>query len=79
MLSYLLLFKKYLELNSIQNSYLHELSKLAENFQFLRTTTERKLTSNHCLKFKSLGFSVLKYIVLSFCWYSIEASAAFAL
>ena len=32
MLSYLLLFKKYLELNSIQNSHSHELSKLAENF-----------------------------------------------
>ena len=67
MLSYLLLFKKRLELNSIQNSHLHELSKLVENFQYLHTTTERKLTLNHCLKFKSLGFSVLKYIVLSFC------------
>ena len=46
MLSYLLLFKKRLELNSIQNSHLHELSKLVENFQYLHTTTQRKLTSN---------------------------------
>ena len=27
-------------------------------------------------KLKSLGFIVLKYIVLTFCWHSIEASAA---
>ena len=30
-------------------------------------TTEKNLTSNHCLELKSLGFSVLKYIVLTFC------------
>ena len=39
---------------------------------------KKNLTSNHCLKLKSLGFSVLKYIVLTFCWHSIEALAAFA-
>ena len=36
------------------------------------------LTSNHCLKLKGLGFSVLKYTVLTFCWHSIEALVAFA-
>ena len=30
-------------------------------------TTEKNLPSNHCLELKSLGFSVLKYIVLTFC------------
>ena len=43
------------------NSHVHEPSKLVENVQYFYTTTERKLTSNHCLKLKSLGFSVLKY------------------
>ena len=63
MLSYLLLFSKRLEfdfLNSIQNSHLHKPSKLIENLQRLHITTEKNLTSNHCLKVKSLGFSVLK-------------------
>ena len=68
MLSYLLLFNKRLEFdfffNSIQNSHLHEASKLAENLQHLHVTTEKNLTSNHCLKLKGLEFSVLKYIVL---------------
>ena len=64
--------------DSIQNSHVHEPSKLVENLQHLHITTEKNLTSNHCLKLKSLGFSVLKYIVLTFCWHSIEASAAFA-
>ena len=66
MLSYLLLFKKRLELNSIQNSHLHELSKLVENFQYLHTTTERKLTSNHRLKFKSLGYDSVFWNTLSY-------------
>ena len=43
------------------NSHVHEPSKLVENVQYFYTTTERKLTSKHCLKLKSLGFSVLKY------------------
>ena len=63
MLSYSLLFNKRLEfdfLNSIQNSHLHKPSKLIENLQHLHITTEKNLTSNHCLKSKSLGFSVLK-------------------
>ena len=49
--------------NSIQNSYVHESSKLFENLQHLHIIKEKTLTSNHCL-----GFSVLKYIVLTFCW-----------
>ena len=80
-LSYLLLFNKRLEFNffnSIQNSHVHEPSKLVENLQHLHITTEKNLTSNHCLKLTSLGFSVLKYIVLTFCLHSIEVSAAFA-
>ena len=81
MSSYLLLFNKRLEFdffwNSIQNSHVYEPSKLVENLQNLHTTTEKNLTSNQCLKLKILGFSVLKYIVLTF-WPSIEASAAFA-
>ena len=71
MLSYLLLFNKRLEFDflfiSIQNSHVHEPSQLVENRQDLHTTTEKNLTSNHCLKSNSLGFSVLKYIVLTFC------------
>ena len=71
MLSYLLLFNKRLEFdfcfNSIQNSHVHEPSKLVENLQHLHITTEKNLTSNHCLKLKCLRFSVLKYIVLTFC------------
>ena len=78
MLSYLLLINKRLEFdffNAIQNSLVHEPSKLVENLQHLHITTEKNLTSNHCLKLTSLGFSVLKYIVIRFC---IEASVAFA-
>ena len=63
MLSYLLLLNKRLELyflNSIQNSQVHKPSKLIENLQHLHITTEKNLTSNHCLILKSLGFSVLK-------------------
>ena len=70
MLSYLLLFNKHLEFNffnSIQNSHVHERGKLLENLQHLHIPTEKNLTYNHCLKLKSLGFSVLKYIVLTFC------------
>ena len=52
--------------NSIQNSHVHESSKLVENLQHLDITAEKNLTSNHCLKLKRLGFSVLKYIVLTF-------------
>ena len=54
--------------NSIQNSHVHEPSKLVENLQHLHITTEKNLTSNHCLKLKRLGFCVLKNIVLKFCW-----------
>ena len=61
-----------------KNSHVHRPSKLVENLQHLHITTEKNLTSNHCLKLKGLGFSVLKYIVLTFCWHSIEALAAFA-
>ena len=72
MLSYLLLFNKRLEFyliffNSIQNSHVHRAKQTLENLQHLHITTEKNLTSNHCLKLKSLGFSVLKYIVLTFC------------
>ena len=62
MLNYLLLFNKRLEFdlcfNSIQNSHVHEPSKLVENLQHLYITTEKNLTSNHSLNLKSLGFSV---------------------
>ena len=54
-------------LNSIQNSHVHEPSKLIENLQHLHITTEKNLTSDHCLKLKSLGFIPLKSIVLTFC------------
>ena len=64
--------------NSIQNFHVHEPSNLVENVQHLHITTEKNLTSSHCLKLKSLGYSVLKYIVLMFCWRRIETSAAFA-
>ena len=53
MLSYLLVFNKRLEFdfcfNSIQNPHVHEPSKLVENLQHLHITTEKNLTSNHCL------------------------------
>ena len=52
MLSYLLLFNKHLEFdffNSIQNSHVPEPGKLVENLQHLHITTEKTLTSNHCL------------------------------
>ena len=52
MLSYLLLFNKRLEFdfcfNSIQN-HVPEPSKFVENWQYLHITTEKNLTSNHCL------------------------------
>ena len=67
MLSYLLLFDKRLEfdffLNSIQNSHVHEPSKLVENLQHLQFTTKKNLTSNLCL---------------TFCSHSMKASPAFA-
>ena len=81
MLSYLLLFNKRLEFdffNAIQNSLVHEPSKLVENLQHLHITTKKNLTSNHCREIKSLGFTDLKYVVLKFCWQNIEALAAFA-
>ena len=53
--------------NCLKNSHVHEPSKLVENLQDLHITTKKNLTSNHCLKLKSLGFGVLKYIVLTFC------------
>ena len=71
MLSYLLLFNKRLEfdffLTPSKIPACTEPSKLVENLQHLHIITEKNLTSNHCLKLKSLGFSVLKYIVLIFC------------
>ena len=79
MLSYLLLFNKRLEFdffNAIQNSLVHEPSKLVENLEHLHTTSKKNLTSNHCLEIKSLEFTVLKYVVLT--WQNIEALAAFA-
>ena len=81
MLSYLLLFNKSLEFdffNAIQNSLVHELSKLIENLQHLHIATKKNLTSNHCLEIKSLRFTVLKYVVLTFRWQNIEALAGFA-
>ena len=50
MLRYLLLFNKRLAFdffNSIQNSNVHEPSKLVKNLQHLHITTEKNLTSNH--------------------------------
>ena len=82
MLSYLLYSStnvlNLIFLNSIQNSHVHKQSKLFDNSLHLNITTEKNLTTNHCLKLESLGFSVLKYIVLTFCWHSLEASPAFA-
>ena len=66
MLSYLLLFNKRLEFNFFLTP-----SKIptctSQALQHLHITTEKNLTSNHCLKLKCLGFSLLKYIVLTFC------------
>ena len=79
MLSYLLLFNKRLEFdffNAIHNSLVHEPSKLVENLEHLHITSKKNLTSNHCLEIKSLEFTVLKYVVLT--WQNIEALAAFA-
>ena len=79
MLSYLLLFNKSVEFDFFnQNSLVHELSKLIENLQHLHIATKKNLTSNHCLEIKSLRFTVLKYVVLTFRWQNIEALAGFA-
>ena len=48
-----LLFNNALNLiffNSIQNSHMHEPSKLIENLHHLHITTEKNVASNYCLK-----------------------------
>ena len=69
-LSHLLLFNKRFEFDFFKLHpkfpNLHRPSKLIENLQHLHITKEKNLTSHHCLKLKNLGFSVLKYIVLTF-------------
>ena len=68
----------FISFNSIQNSHVHEPIKLVEHLQHLYAYYHREKSSLKSLsKLRSLGFSVLKYIVLTFCWHSIEASAAF--
>ena len=81
MLSYLLLFNKNLEFDFFQlhPNFLRARArqtrwKFAAFAYYHREKPNLKLLS----KLKSLGFSVLQYIVLTFCWPSIEASAAFA-
>ena len=83
MLSYLLLFNKHLEFDFF---------KLHPKFPRARARQTRwkfaafayyhrekpNLQSLSYIKKPRIGFSVLKYIVLTFCWRSIEASAAFA-
>ena len=55
-------------MNSIQNSHVLEPSKLVENLQHLHAYYHReKRNLKSPSKLKSLGFSVLKYIVLTFC------------
>ena len=69
----------FISFNSIQNSHVHEPIKLVEHLQHLYAYYHREKSNLKSLsKLRSLGFSVLKYIVLTFCWHSIEASAAFA-
>ena len=69
----------FISFNSIQNSHVHEPRKLVEHLQHLYAYYHREKSNLKSLsKLRSLGFSVLKYIVLTFCWHSIEASAAFA-
>ena len=82
MLSYLLQFITN-ALNSIffiaiENSHVDEPDKLKKICSICILPQKKNQTPNHCLKLKSLGFSVLKYIVLTFCWHGIETSAAFA-
>ena len=69
----------FISFNSIQNSHVHEPIKLVEHLQHLYAYYHREKSNLKSLsKLRSLGFSVLKYIVLTFCWHSIEASAAFS-
>ena len=69
----------FISFNSIQNSHVHEPIKLIEHLQHLYAYYHREKSNLKSLsKLRSLGFSVLKYIVLTFCWHSIEASAAFS-
>ena len=69
----------FISFNSIQNSHVHEPIKLVEHLQHLYAYYHREKSNLKSLsKLRSLGFSVLKYIVLTFCWHSIEASVAFA-
>ena len=66
MLSYLLLFNKRLEFDFLTPSKIPPCTSQAnslKNLQHFNITTEKNLNSNHCLKLKSLEFSVLKYIV----------------
>ena len=69
----------FISFNSIQNCHVHEPIKLVEHLQHLYPYYHREKSNLKSLsKLRRLGFSVLKYIVLTFCWHSIEASAAFA-
>ena len=69
----------FISFNSIQNSHVHEPIKLVEHLQHLYAYYHREKSNLKSLsKLRSLEFSVLKYIVLTFCWHSIEASAAFS-
>ena len=56
---------------------MHEPSKLVENLPHLHILPQSK-TKTQITVLKSVGFSVWKYIVFTFCWHSIEASVAFA-
>ena len=61
----LLVFNKRLEFDFFKTPTKFPTCTSQENLQHLHITTEKNLTSNHCLKLKSLGFSVLKYIVFN--------------
>ena len=62
-------FNKRLEFcfNSIQNSHVHEPRKLAENLPHLYNILPPSKTKTQITVLKSLGFSVWKYIVFTFC------------
>ena len=71
MVSYLLLFNKRLEFNFfLTPSKIPTCTSEANSLKICSICIlpqKKNLTYNHCLKLKSLGFSVLKYIALTFC------------
>ena len=82
MLSYLLLYNKRLEFDFFFKSTSKIPTGKAKptrwKFAPFPYYHREKPNLKSLSEIKNLGFIVLKYIVLTFCWHSIEASAAFA-